>query len=189
MKILQLSPKVEVRLPEDWALYRKEAHADKKKIDIKELGDIKEPLYTSISLLSDSSFTLLNDENKLIPGAEDLLRAFKEKLGFEKIIVASGGGWRMLDEVKKALKEPTIVNNYSPVYGSKSSYAAESGVPFVLEDSSKAQKENKFLIEHEESPRRQVWWIQVPDLDEYNPEIIDEITKAVSEVSEELKKL
>ena len=187
MKILQLSPKVEVRLPEDWALYRKEAHADKKRIDIKELGDIKEPLYTSISLLSDSSGTLLDYDN-LIPGAEDLLKAFKEKLGFQNIFVVSGN-WKCASRERDSLNDSKLVNDFRSVSDEKKYYAGNHGIPFLLEDTSEAQGAKKFLIQHEDKPTRQVWTIGVPYVEEYSPEVIDEITKAVLEVSKELKKL
>ena len=194
MRTIAISELVEIRYPDNWDVYRTEALADKKRYARRVCDSGK--LYEKRELVSDCHGTLSGTKGEtefLIPGAEALLRSFKEVLGFAKIIVSSSSD-EVLDFIGRSIQDKQLVDHYIVRKDlMKANYAAELGVPFVLDDTSDAALARKFLIKPETRTRSHVWVVNVPYLhhfgDEYSPELISDIDQAVLQVCEELEKL
>ena len=191
MGTIAISPLVEVRYPDDWAAYKAVALRDRSQIT----GTQTEKIYDNRALLSDCSQTIVQgyeDNAKLMPGAEDLLNAFRTNLGFTRIVAISRDV-DLLEVLRRDLQNKDVVDKYitSGFGEAKASVASCSGIPFVLED----EGGGKFILHHNnEIPGcSHVWNIDVPGYrafgHNYTPELIDDITRAVLMVCEELERL
>ncbi len=193
MPLVQYSPRVTISYPDDWPSYRKQVIEDKNRfLKALRLPEIQQEdkLFTTDELeglVCDTSGTLLDYEP--IPGIEVLLKALREKAGFKKIKVASGGS-DPIRIIERALGKTDLVDNFVYVEGSKRNYAATNNFTFVLEDDD-ANENTPYLLSAI-TPYRQVWnmgrYTYVHPR-EYDEELVNDIAGAFSSIKTELEKL
>ncbi len=192
MPVIQASPRVYISYPDDWPSYRRETLEDRNKL-LKKLGlpeRVEGNAFTPEELrglVCDTSGTLLDYNDRLIPGIEELLKALREKAEFKKIEVASGGS-DCLSVIGAALGKTGLVDDFIYINGKKRGYAGTSNSTFVLEDDG-ANSNTRYLLSAI-TPHRQVWnmGLYLPPK-QYDDELIGEIVSAFSSVRTELEKL
>ena len=188
MSITQVSKRVHIIYPTDWQTYCREVLEDRKNLRLPERaeGNIFTPDELR-KLVCDTSGTLLDSYNRLIPGVKELLEALRKQGGFSNIEVTSGGS-DCLFEISQALHDTDLVDSFVYAETSKRGYAAVTGSTFVLEDIGN-DTTTPFLLSAI-TPHRQVWNMGIAYCpSSYDTELIDEIIKAYSAVRTELEKL
>ena len=188
MPVIQASQRVHINYPTDWPTYLKEALEDRKNLRLPERAEGNAFTPEELrGLVCDTSGTLLDYSDNLIPGVKELLEALKKQGGFSKIEVTSGGS-DCLSIIHAALRDTHLVDNFAYAGTQKRGYAATTGSTFVLEDSGN-DTTTPFLLSAI-TPHRQVWNMGIArHPNSYDNELIDEIIKAYSAVRTELEKL
>ena len=185
MPVTQVSQRVHISYPTDWLTYCGEVLEDRKKLRLPERaeGNIFTPDELR-SLVCDTSGTLLDYSDNLIPGVKELLEALRKQGGFSKIKVTSGGS-DCLSEISRALRDTDLVDNFAYAGTPKRGYAATTGSTFVLEDRGN-NTTTPFLLSAI-TPHRQVWNMGIAYCpDSYDTKLIVEIVTAYSTVRTQL---
>lgn len=189
MPVIQVSQRVHINYPTDWPTYLREALEDRKKLRLPERPEGN--AFTSEELrglVCDTSGTLLDYSNNLIPGVKELLEALKKQGGFTKIEVTTSGESDCLSAIEAALGDTHLVDNFAWADTPKREYAATTGSTFALEDEGN-NTATQFLL-RAIPPRRQVWNMGIAFRPRnYDNELIGEIVQAYSAVRTELEKL
>lgn len=189
MRVVEISPRVEIRYPDDMDAYKADALLAKQVFHSNSTGLLDKRI-----LLSDVFLTLVKftDENTIIPNSLELLKKLREELQLSELHIASSDK-ELFPFIRSKLEDESIVDTYTEYKTAKKTLAARQGATFLLEDMEPAQEAGKFIVQPLEDEFQHIWAIQTPfgwenmERHEYDVEVIGEIVEAVKQVASELE--